>query len=78
MFQSQRNLMGAVGWMLCTAAFFAEFGSRSLVGWAAFTVVGAVPSIVFLLLAGDPPITIAEVLYNAEQDKGGSIHATRR
>jgi len=77
-FQSQRNLMGALGWTLCVAAFFLEFGSMSLVGWATFMVVGAVPAMVYALLAGDPPITIAEVLYNAEQDKGGSTHATRR
>jgi hypothetical protein len=77
-FQSQRDLMGAVGWTLCAGAFFAEFGSMSLVGWATFVVVGVVPSIVFVLLAGDPPITIAEVLFNAEKDNGGSVYETRR
>jgi hypothetical protein len=77
-FQSQRNLMGAVGWTLCAGAFFTEFGSPSLVGWTAFVVVGAAPAIVFVLLAGDPPITIAEVLFNAENDQGGSADETRR
>ena len=63
---------------MCAAAFFFEFGSMSLVGWATFMVVGAVPALMFVLLAGDPPITIAEVLFNAENDKGGSVYETRR
>lgn len=78
MLQSERNLVGAVGWTLCAAAFFIEFGSMSLVGWATFMVVGALPPLMFVRLAGDPPITIAEVLFNAENDKGGSAYAVRR
>lgn len=31
----------------------------------------------YLLLAGGPSITIAEVLYNAEKDKGGSVNEVR-
>jgi hypothetical protein len=78
LFQSGRNFAGAVGWTLCATAFFLEFGSMSLVGWATFMVVGAVPALMFVLLAGGPPITIAEVLFNAENDKGGRVHETRR
>jgi len=51
-FQSDRNLSGAVGWTLCAAAFFLEFGSLTLVGWTIFMVVGAVPPLMFVLLAG--------------------------
>ena len=62
---------------MCAAAFFVEFGSLSLVGWATFMVVGAAPPMMYVLLAGGPSITIAEVLYNAEKDKGGSVNEAR-
>jgi hypothetical protein len=71
-FQLQRNFVGVVGWTLCTTAFFVEFGSMSLVSWATFMVAGVVPPLLFMRLAGGPPITIAEVLFNVENDKRGS------
>ena len=52
MFLSQRNFAGVVGWTLCVTAFFVEFGSLTLVGWTIFMVVGAVPPLMFVLLAG--------------------------
>jgi hypothetical protein len=70
-FQSQRNFVGVVGWTLCTTAFFVEFGSMSLVSWATFMVAGALPPLLVMRFAGGPPITIAEVLYNAENDTRG-------
>ena len=69
---------GVVGWTLCAAAFFVEFGSLTLVGWAIFMVVGAVPPLMFMLLAGGPPITIAAGFFNPEKDKGGSVHEVRQ
>ena len=64
MFLSQRNFAGVVGWTLCVTAFFVEFGSMSLVSWAAFMAAAVVPSVVLML-------------FTAERDKRGRAHAVR-
>jgi hypothetical protein len=63
------NWIGGLGWALCALATFLSLGSMSLVGWACLVVVGLVPPLVFAALAGGPPITVAEVLYNAEEGR---------
>jgi len=52
-FLSQRDFVGIVGWTLCATAFFIEFGSMSLLSWAAFAVAGALPPLMFIRLAQD-------------------------
>ena len=63
------NWIGGLGWVLCTLAVFLSLGTMSVVGWACLVVVGVIPPIVYIALAGGPPITIAEVLYNAEKGR---------
>jgi len=66
MTQSQRTTLAGLGWILCAAALFVSLGSPSLLGWAVFAVAGIVPPLVFGALAGGPPLTVAEILRNAE------------
>jgi hypothetical protein len=66
MFRLPQNVVNGMGWTLCATAFFLEFGSMSLAGWACWLVVAAVPPLVYASLAVAPPITITEVLYEAE------------
>lgn len=69
MFHLHRNLVGGIGWSLCAMAFFAEFGSRSPAGWAMLAVVSVMPPLVYTSLAGGPPATVAQVLYDAENGR---------
>jgi hypothetical protein len=69
MTRSQRITLAGVGWVLCATALFLSLGTRSLAGWSILAVAGFVPPLVYAALSGGPPITIAEVLYNAEAER---------
>ena len=60
------NLATTVGWSMCISAFFLEFGWQTPGGWALCLVFALVPPLVYSALTGDPPVTIAEVLYRTE------------
>ena len=66
---ARQNLIAGLGWSLLISAFFLEFGSMSLVGVTLWVVMAVVPPLVFAALSGEPPATIAEVLYNAEKNR---------
>jgi hypothetical protein len=60
------NLVTTVAWSMCVSAFFLEFGSQTPAGWTLWLVAALVPPLVYSALSGDPPVTIAEVLYRTE------------
>ena len=65
---SQRISLGGVAWTVGALALFILVGSTSLAAWA-LLAVSLTPPMVYAALSGGPPITIAEVLYNAERGR---------
>jgi hypothetical protein len=69
MTRMQRVALIGAAWMLGASVLFAWLGTVSPVGWAILAVSTLMPPVVYAALSGDPPITIAEVLRNAEDEK---------
>ena len=69
MTRMQRIALVGVAWLVGASALFVWLGTPSLVGWAILGVSALVPPVVYAALSGGPPITIAEVLRDAEDEK---------
>jgi hypothetical protein len=65
----QRVALIGVAWLLGASVLFVWLGTPSLVGWALLAVSALVPPVVYAALSGEPPLTIAEVMRNAENEK---------
>jgi hypothetical protein len=57
----------SAGWALCATAVFVSIGSLAPASFAILAVCALVPPYVYASLSGGPAVTIAEVLYNTEQ-----------
>jgi hypothetical protein len=69
MTRMQRIALVGVASMLVASGLVVSLGPASLVGWAILAVSALAPPVVYAALSGGPPITIAEVLRNAEDEK---------